>query len=64
MKMANPCSAMDCQAMQGVWEAYQCCGASLVIMEQRGNKSQLLPSRRRMAAIDDTISGVGMHDME
>ena len=63
MKMANSCSAMDCQAVRGVWEAYQCCGASLVIMEQRGNKSQLLPSKRRRAAVDDTISGVGLRDM-
>ena len=64
MKMANSCSAMDCQAVQGVSEACQCCGASLLVMEQRGHKSQLLPSKRRMAAIDDTISGVGLHDME
>ena len=63
MKMANSCSAMDCQAVRGVWEAYQCCGASLVIMEQRGNKSQLLSSKRRMAAIDDTVSGGRLRDM-
>ena len=63
MKMADACSNMGCQAVQGVQEAYQRCGASLVIMEQRGNKSQLLPSKRRMAAIDDTISGVGLRDM-
>lgn len=63
MKMADACSNMGCQAVQGVQEAYQRCGASLVIMEQRGNKSQLLLSKRRRAAIDDTISGVGLRDM-
>ena len=63
MKMADACSNMGCQAVQGVREAYQRCGASLVIMAHRVSNSQLLPSTRRRAAIDDTISGVGLRDM-
>ena len=63
MKMADACSNMGCQAVQGVREAYQRCGASLVIMAHRVSNSQLLPSKRRRAAIDDTISGVGLGDM-
>ena len=63
MKMSNACSTTGCQAVEGVCEAYQSCGTSAVVTAQRGNKSQLLPSKRHMAAVDDTISRVGMHDM-
>ena len=63
MEMASPCSTMGWRAVKVVWETYQSSGASAVVVAQRGNKWQLLPSKRRMAAIDDTISGVGLHDM-
>jgi len=63
MKMADTCSTAGCQAVQGVREAYQSCGASAVVMAQRENISQLLPSKPSMAAIDDTISGVGLRGM-
>ena len=49
--------------VQGVRVAYQRCGTSAVVMAQRGNELQLLPSKRHMAAIDETISRAGLHDM-
>lgn len=63
LKMASTCLSDSCQAVKYVRETYQACGASAVVMEQRGNKSQLLPSKRRMAADDDTISRAGLQDM-
>ena len=62
--MDNTCSTDSCQAVQDQRKVDQACGASAVVMAHRGNAWQLLPSKRRMAAIDDTISGVGLHDME
>jgi len=56
-------SAKGCQAAQGVREAYKGCRATVVVVVQLGNKSQLLPSKRHMTAIDDTISGVGLRGM-
>ena len=56
MQTASLCSAMGCQAVQGVREVGEGYGPSIDVTVHRELKSQLLPSKRRTAAVDDTIS--------
>ena len=54
----KPCSTMSFKAVQGVLVTGRGCGTSLVVKAQRKVKSQLLPSNRFAASMDDTISKV------
>ena len=49
---------MSFKAVQGVLVTGRGCGTSLVVKAQRKVKSQLLPSNRFAASMDDTISKV------